>query len=169
MKGKALGIALLDNYDSFTFNIVELLRKCGVQDIRLMKNDAPDHEVIATSDGLILSPGPGIPEEAGELLSIIDRYAGRIPILGICLGHQAIGLHYGAHLIQKPYPAHGLKIPVQIRTGGSRFFPPEMETTEVGLYHSWLLSSEEFPQELEITAWDEEGRVMGLHTSRICN
>ncbi len=140
-------ILLLDNYDSFTYNLLHAVKELGATDVEVVRNDQINLDEVERFDKIILSPGPGIPEEAGLLLPIIKRYAPTKSILGVCLGHQAIGEAFGARLdiLQKDVLFEGLgkEIPV-------------------GRYHSWVVSREGFPECLEITAESQEGQIMAL-------
>lgn len=154
-------ILLLDNYDSFTYNIVDALRQLGVEpDVR--RNDCITIDEVDTYDRIILSPGPGIPEEAGLLLPVIHAYAGRKPILGVCLGHQAIAQAMGATLINLPKVYHGLQLPATVTATDDYLFESMPQTFPVGRYHSWAVDPGSLPDELEVTATDAEGNIMAL-------
>jgi len=162
-------ILVFDNYDSFTYNLVHLVEKLLRQRVEVHRNDKIPLEKVKEYDKIILSPGPGIPEEAGLLLPLIKEYASSKPILGVCLGHQAIGEAFGGKLTNLSTVYHGVATPVKIlrlprRNGqaGNDLFEGLPEELEVGRYHSWVVSEEGFPAELEITARDEHGYIMGL-------
>ena len=172
-------ILVFDNYDSFTYNLVHLVEKIIHEKVEVHRNDQIPLEKIKDYDKIILSPGPGIPVEAGLLLPLIKEYAPSKPILGVCLGHQAIGEAFGGKLINLSSVFHGVATPVRIGNGqlamvnksnspftihNSRLglFDGLPESIEVGRYHSWVVSKENFPDELEITAEDESGMIMGL-------
>jgi len=162
-------ILVFDNYDSFTYNLVHLVEKLLRQRVEVHRNDKIPLEKVKEYDKIILSPGPGIPEEAGLLLPLIKEYASSKPILGVCLGHQAIGEAFGGKLTNLSTVYHGVATPVKIlrlpgRNGqaGSDLFEGLPDELEVGRYHSWVVSEEGFPAELEITARDEHGYIMGL-------
>lgn len=154
-------ILIFDNYDSFTYNLVHCVKKLGYRDITVVKNDKIDLTNVAQYDKIILSPGPGIPEEAGMLLPLINEYAKTKSILGVCLGHQAIGLSFGAKLENTPLVHHGVQTPIKIIESDYIFnnIPDEIE---VGRYHSWIVSDIDFPSELIITAEDETSRIMAV-------
>lgn len=161
-------ILVFDNYDSFTYNLVHLVEKIIHGKVSVYRNDEIALEEIAAYDKIILSPGPGIPREAGLLIPLIQRYAPVKCILGVCLGHQAIAEAFGGTLINLNTVYHGVAMPIRYNNGElrkSRLFDGLPEKTEVGRYHSWMVSDENFPAELEITARDENGVIMALqHT-----
>ena len=154
-------ILIFDNYDSFTYNLLHTVQSLGHTDVDVIRNDRMTLEEVERYDKIILSPGPGLPEEAGLLLPLIRQYAATKSILGVCLGHQAIGQLFGAKLENIPHVFHGVQTPAQIVAEDYLFagLPEEME---VGRYHSWIVSSENFPSELQITALDKEGTIMAL-------
>jgi anthranilate synthase component 2 len=154
-------ILVFDNYDSFTYNLVHLVEKLQQQKVEVFRNDAIALERVKDYDKIILSPGPGVPSEAGLLLPLIKEYAASKSILGVCLGHQAIGEAFGGRLVNLSTVYHGVATPVRvIRSGG--VFEGMGETLEVGRYHSWVVSDEGFPGELEVTARDDNNYIMGL-------
>ena len=159
-------ILVFDNYDSFTYNLVHLVEKITHTKVDVYRNDKIAMEKVNDYDKIILSPGPGIPEEAGLLLPLIKEYASRKSILGVCLGHQAIGQAFGGKLENLSSVFHGVatKIDVGSQESGVRspLFEGLPDELEVGRYHSWVVSEENFPDELEITARDESGMIMGL-------
>jgi anthranilate synthase component 2 len=155
-------ILVFDNYDSFTYNLVHLVEKILHQKVEVHRNDRIPLEKVKEFDKIILSPGPGIPSEAGLLLPLIREYAASKSILGVCLGHQAIGEAFGGKLVNLSTVYHGVATPVRIVGGGSRLFRELPDALEVGRYHSWILSEEGFPEELEITARDEKDYIMAL-------
>lgn len=153
-------IIIIDNYDSFTFNLSHLVKQLGA-DCATVRNDQfrlPDLEAY---DRILLSPGPGIPSEAGLLLDVIRTYAGRKPILGVCLGHQAIAEAFGAHLENLTSVFHGVQTPVRLCSDDTLFdgLPAEFP---VGRYHSWVVSRHDLPACLEVTAESPEGQIMAL-------
>jgi anthranilate synthase component 2 len=154
-------ILVFDNYDSFTYNLVHLVEKIMGQKVDVRRNDRIPLEDITAYDKIILSPGPGIPEEAGLLLPLIRQYASTKPILGVCLGHQAIGQAFGGRLVNLSTVYHGVATPVHILKNGG-LFEGLSETLEAGRYHSWVVSDEGFPDELEVTARDDNNYIMGL-------
>ena len=154
-------ILLLDNYDSFTYNLLHVVKELGATDIEVFRNDEIALEDVERFDKIILSPGPGIPEEAGLLLPIIKRYAATKSILGVCLGHQAIGEAFGAKLENLTEVYHGVQTPVSILKEDVLFKGLGHEML-VGRYHSWIVSRKNFPDCLEITAESREGQIMAL-------
>lgn len=153
-------ITIIDNYDSFTYNLAHLVKALGAE-VTVYRNDQFQMEQLEDADKLILSPGPGIPEEAGLLLDVIRHYAGKKPILGVCLGHQAIGEVFGAKLVNLKEVYHGVQTPVSINTEDYLFrgLPKEIP---VGRYHSWVVSREGLPDCLEIIAESKEKQIMAL-------
>ncbi len=154
-------ILLLDNYDSFTYNLMHAVKELGYPDVEVHRNDKISLDQVARFDKIILSPGPGIPSEAGLLLPIIERYAPTKSILGVCLGHQAIGEAFGAQLENLTDVYHGVQTPVEITQPDMLFEGLEPEQ-QVGRYHSWVVSPEGFPDSLEVTAMSQEGQIMAL-------
>ena len=156
-------ILVFDNYDSFTYNLVHLVEKITGEKVDVFRNDQIALKDIAMYDKIILSPGPGIPEEAGLLLPLIKEYAATKSILGVCLGHQAIGEAFGGKLVNLSTVYHGVSTPIKIdETKNAPLFEGLPETLEVGRYHSWIIAEENFPSELEITARDENNYIMAL-------
>ena len=154
-------ILLFDNYDSFTYNLLHILKEFGA-DVEVFRNDKITLDEVDRFDKIVLSPGPGIPEEAGILLPLIRRYAPTKSILGVCLGEQAIGEAFGAKLINLTEVHHGVCSDVRV-VANDPLFNGLDRTLRVGRYHSWVVSKEDFPDCLEITAEDtEEGQIMGL-------
>lgn len=163
-------ILVFDNYDSFTYNLVHLVEKILHVKIDVFRNDEIALEQVKKYDKVILSPGPGIPGEAGLLLPLIEAYASSKPILGVCLGHQAIGECFGAALVNLDTVFHGVATPINIvnEAGSSKspLFAGLPNRIEVGRYHSWVVSRKDLPGELEVTALDDNGLIMGLqHTT----
>lgn len=154
-------ILILDNYDSFTYNLYHLIRECGCKDIEVIRNDQINPDDVQQFDKIVLSPGPGIPEEAGLLLPIIRRFAPTKSILGVCLGHQAIGEAFGATLENLKDVYHGVQTPVDV-TGYDYIFDKLGNQILVGRYHSWVVNPENFPEELIITAHSQENQIMAL-------
>lgn len=154
------GILIFDNYDSFTYNLVHLVEKIIHRKVEVVKNDA-----CALSMGryekIILSPGPGLPEEAGNLKELIRQEAGLTPILGVCLGMQAIAEVFGASLENLKQVHHGIALPVHYQAGTELFRGME-NPFPAGRYHSWVVSRSGFPDCLEVTAWGENGEIMAL-------
>lgn len=156
-------ILVFDNYDSFTYNLVHLVEKITHEKVDVYRNDQIPLEKVKDYDKIILSPGPGIPEEAGLLLPLIKEYASSKSILGVCLGHQAIGEAFGGKLINLSTVYHGVATPIEVdEIKKSQLFEGLGKIIEVGRYHSWIVAEENFPEELEITARDEHNYIMGL-------
>ena len=153
-------IIIIDNYDSFTFNLAHLVKGLGAE-VSVVRNDKFNLEDLQAYDKIILSPGPGIPEEAGLTLKVIDRYAQEKSILGVCLGHQAIGQHFGRKLTNLKEVYHGVQTPIHIVKDDYLFNQLE-KTLMAGRYHSWVVSREGWPECLEVTAESEEGQIMAL-------
>jgi len=155
-------ILVIDNYDSFTYNLVHYVEKLTGNRPRVARNDEIDLEEISSYDGVILSPGPGIPMEAGICLQLIRDYASQKSILGVCLGHQAIGEAFGAGLLNLSSVYHGISTPVTILDGSGRLFRNIPETFQAGRYHSWVVDRNSLPDCLQVTCEDENGLIMGL-------
>ena len=153
-------IVIIDNYDSFTYNLSHLVKEMGA-DVTVFRNDQFSLDSLEDFDKIILSPGPGIPSEAGLLLDVIRTYAGKKPMLGVCLGHQAIGEAFGGRLENLSDVFHGVATPCHI-TADSPLFQGLAKDITIGRYHSWVVSREAFPECLEITAVSDEGQVMAL-------
>lgn len=154
-------ILLFDNYDSFTYNLLHTVQSLGHTNVDVIRNNKLTLEEVERYDKIILSPGPGLPEEAGLLLPLIERYATSKSILGVCLGHQAIGQVFGAKLENIPFVFHGVQTPAQI-VAEDYLFAGLPEEIAVGRYHSWIVARENFPTELEVTALDKAGAIMAL-------
>lgn len=155
-------ILVFDNYDSFTYNLVHLVKKIVKDQLDVYRNDEIPLEKVKEYDKIILSPGPGIPSEAGLLLPLIKEYAATKSILGVCLGHQAIGEAFGGSLINLSTVYHGVSTNCKLQTANSKLFKGLPEEIEVGRYHSWIVSEKNFPKELDVTAKDDNGYIMAL-------
>lgn len=153
-------ICIIDNYDSFTYNLSHAVRALGAE-VTVLRNDKFELGSLETYDKIILSPGPGIPSEAGLLLDVINTYAGKKPILGVCLGEQAIGEAFGAKLVNLSTVFHGVQTPVDI-IAPDYIFAGLPDEIHVGRYHSWIVSDTGLPECLEITARSKEGYIMAL-------
>ena len=153
-------IVIIDNYDSFTYNLSHLVKELGAE-VTVVRNDQFELAELEPYSKIILSPGPGIPSEAGLLLDVIRTYAGKKPILGVCLGHQAIGEVFGGKLENLSDVFHGVATPCHILNDDPIFSGIERDIT-IGRYHSWVVSNENFPDCLEVTAVSDEGQVMAL-------
>ena len=151
---------IIDNYDSFTYNLAHLVKALGAE-VTVLRNDQFSIEALEAYDKIILSPGPGIPSEAGLLLDVIKTYAGRKPILGVCLGHQAIGEAFGARLENLSEVFHGVATPAHI-VADDPIFCGLPKTFTVGRYHSWVVATDQFPDCLTVTAVSDEGQIMAL-------
>lgn len=155
-------ILVFDNYDSFTYNLVHLVEKILHQKVEVYRNDQIPLEKVKEYDKIILSPGPGIPEEAGLLLPLIKEYAASKSILGVCLGHEAIGEAFGGKLENLATVYHGVSTNCKLSTANCKLFEGLPDVIEAGRYHSWIVSDENFPEELEVTARDDNNYIMGL-------
>lgn len=153
-------IVIIDNYDSFVYNLSHLLKELGAE-VTVKRNDQFKLEELEAFDKILLSPGPGIPEEAGLLLDVIRTYAGKKPILGVCLGEQAIGEVYGGKLTNLDEVFHGIQSPITLTTPDYLFegLPSQIQ---VGRYHSWVVDQKGLPDCLEVTAVSKEGYIMAL-------
>jgi anthranilate synthase component 2 len=161
-------ILVFDNYDSFTYNLVHLVEKIIHEKVDVFRNDQIALEDVKKYDKIILSPGPGLPVEAGLLLPLIKEYASTKSILGVCLGHQAIGEVFGGKLENLSTVYHGVATEMKTVNGkqltvNSKLFDGLKSPFLAGRYHSWIVSKENFPEELEITAEDENGYIMAMH------
>ncbi|MBX3241655.1 MAG: aminodeoxychorismate/anthranilate synthase component II [Chitinophagaceae bacterium] len=156
-------ILVFDNYDSFTYNLVHLVEKITGTKTDVYRNDQIPLEKVDEYDKIILSPGPGIPEEAGLLLPLIRQYAASKSILGVCLGHQAIAEALGGKLVNLSTVYHGVALPVNKVPGAcTKLFDGLEDRFEVGRYHSWIVSDDSLPEELEVTARDDNNYIMAL-------
>lgn len=154
-------ILIFDNYDSFTYNLVHLVKSLGFNDIDVFRNDKIDIKDVAAYDKIILSPGPGIPSEAGLLIPLIKEYAPTKSILGVCLGHQAIGEALGAKLVNLENVYHGITTSTDI-VANDYIFDGLKNKIDVGRYHSWIVSNNQLPNCFEVTAVDGEGQIMAM-------
>ena len=153
-------VVIIDNYDSFTYNLAHLVKELGTK-VDVLRNDQFKIEELEQYDKIILSPGPGVPEEAGLLLDVIRTYSGKKPILGVCLGEQAIGQVFGGRLVNLSKVFHGVQTDIQL-TEPDYIFRGLPARIPVGRYHSWVVSRKDFPGCLEITAESREGQIMAL-------
>jgi anthranilate synthase component 2 len=155
-------IILVDNYDSFTYNLVQYVRELVVgEEVRVVRNDAAtDEEILAMHPrALVLSPGPGVPQSAGVCVDLIRR-AAEIPLLGVCLGHQAVAVAYGGRVVRAPLPRHGKNS--DVHHNGRQVFAGLADPFTATRYHSLVAHRESLPHELEVSAWTDDGLVMGL-------
>ncbi|OCA76173.1 aminodeoxychorismate/anthranilate synthase component II [Chryseobacterium artocarpi] len=157
-----LKVLVFDNYDSFTYNLVQIIERILNQKVDVVRNDQITLEEVRKYDKIILSPGPGIPEEAGILLELIKEYAPTKSILGVCLGQQAIAEAFGGNLINLSEIFHGVATTTDLVKEDTKLFKNLASGLEVGRYHSWAVNPENFPEELEITAVDKDGMIMAL-------
>lgn len=155
-------ILVLDNYDSFTYNLVHLVYELGYQNLAVYRNDKITLTQAQGYDKILLSPGPGIPNEAGIMLELVNKLAPQKSILGICLGHQAICEVFGAKLFNMQLVTHGLSIPTIISNKQEPLFQGLPQKFFTGRYHSWSVDKESLPQELKVTAVSADGTVMGV-------
>lgn len=157
-----MSILVIDNYDSFTYNLVQFFGELG-GDVRVRRHDEvtiEDVEEKLRPERIVISPGPGTPREAGVSLAVIERFAGRMPILGVCLGHQAIGEVFGGRIVRAPSPVHGK--PAEICHDGKTIFENLEYRFKAGRYHSLVVERETLPNCLEISATTPDGIIMGL-------
>lgn len=161
-------ILILDNYDSFTYNLVQMVENITKEKVAVFRNDEISLDQVDEFDKIILSPGPGIPNEAGILLPLIKQYAASKSILGVCLGHQAIGEAFGGRLTNLTRVFHGVATKIKLKNDleksafNNDWFKGLDSEIEVGRYHSWVIDRDGFPKELEVTSWDENGMIMSL-------
>lgn len=153
-------IVIIDNYDSFTYNLAHLVKELGAE-VSVVRNDQFRLSELKPFDKIILSPGPGIPTEAGLLMDVIDAYASVKPILGVCLGHQAIGEYFGGKLTNLSQVFHGIASIISI-TAPDYIYKELPAQVQVGRYHSWVVDNEGLPDCLEVTSVSEEGQIMSL-------
>ncbi|HVF30205.1 MAG TPA: aminodeoxychorismate/anthranilate synthase component II [Pyrinomonadaceae bacterium] len=155
-------ILIIDNYDSFTYNLVQYLGELGAE-MRVVRNDEVSVDEIENDirpERILISPGPGTPDDAGISLGVIGRFAGKLPILGVCLGHQAIGQHFGGRVVRAPEPVHGK--PVEVDHDGRTLFEGIKGRFSAGRYHSLVVERESFPDCLEISAESPDGLIMAM-------
>ncbi len=155
-------LLVIDNYDSFTYNLVQYLGELGAR-MEIRRNDEVTLDEIETKlkpERILISPGPGTPDDAGISLDLLNTYAGRVPILGVCLGHQAIGQVFGGKVVRAPAPVHGK--PVEIRHDGKTIFKDLADNFQAGRYHSLIVERESLPDCLEISAVSPDGLIMAM-------
>jgi anthranilate synthase component 2 len=159
-------ILVFDNYDSFTYNLVHLVEYLTAKKVDVFRNDRLPLEKVKEYDKILLSPGPGIPEEAGLLLPLIKEYASTKSILGVCLGHQAIGQAFGGTLVNLEEVYHGVSLPCHLTHAVCPLFKDMPQTFDAGRYHSWVVLKDDLPETMQITAEDENGYIMAMqHTT----
>jgi anthranilate synthase component II len=155
-------ILIIDNYDSFTYNLVHYLKEPGTHTFDVVRNDQITLKEARKYDGIVISPGPGLPEEAGSLMQIIDEFAACKRILGVCLGQQAIAQYFGGSLYNLTEVYHGVAHTIEILEPRHYIFEGLPSKIEAGRYHSWMVERETLPASLHIDAVDEENRIMAL-------
>jgi len=155
-------ILILDNYDSFTYNLVQYVRELTGEHIDVYRNDEISLEEVGKYDTIILSPGPGVPKDAGIMPQLLQQYASEKSIFGVCLGHQAIGEAFGAELLNMDKVYHGVPTPMMQTAIEEPIFEHVPKTFEAGRYHSWVVKKESLPQELIVTAVDDQGEIMAM-------
>ena len=154
-------IVIIDSYDSFTYNLVHYLEDLNTE-VTVFRNDEFELEELEKFDKILLSPGPGIPDEAGLLKQVIQKFAPSKSILGVCLGQQAIGEVFGGNLINLEKVFHGVATNVKVCVADETLFANLPNEFEVGRYHSWVVNQNDFPDVLEITSTDDNGQIMSL-------
>ena len=161
MRSRNMKIIVIDNYDSFVYNLVHYIEELNCE-VHVLRNDQFHMEDLERYDKILLSPGPGIPEEAGLLKEVIKTYAGKKPILGVCLGQQAIGEVFGGSLSNLSKVFHGVATKAEIIVDDEPLFKGLGKEIKIGRYHSWVVNKEDFPASLEITSLDDRGQIMSL-------
>lgn len=159
-------ILVIDNYDSFTYNLVHAIQDIVGHDITIWRNDEIDFDEIENFEYIILSPGPGIPEEAGDLKKVIEDYSSKKKMLGVCLGHQAIGEVYGAVLQNLDEVYHGVQTPI-LKSGNSKLLEGLEESFPGGRYHSWVIEKNTLSDDFLITSTDEYGEIMSFKHKKL--
>lgn len=155
-------ILVLDNYDSFTYNLVHYVLEIADATVEVFRNDEIKLDAVEKYDVIILSPGPGLPKDAGIMPALLKKYYTQKPILGVCLGHQAIGEAFGGDLHNLTRVYHGLETPVDITEAESKLFADIPTPFMAGRYHSWVVQPSELPAELKVTATAEDGSIMAM-------
>ena len=155
-------ILVLDNYDSFTYNLVQYIQEITQKEIDVFRNDGISLDAVADYDVIILSPGPGVPADAGIMPALIKRYAPEKAILGVCLGHQAIGEAFGADLENLAKVFHGIETPIRIIDAQDPVLSGISEVFQAGRYHSWVIEKNSLPSDLKVTAIDVKGEIMAM-------
>lgn len=155
-------ILMIDNYDSFTYNLVHALESITGKEVIVWRNDEVDMDKVEEFHSIILSPGPGIPSEAGQMPALLKRYASTKKILGVCLGHQCIAENYGGSISNLSQVFHGVGTPIKLNDDNHALFAKLDNPVIVGRYHSWIVDAENLPDELTVLATDEDGRIMAM-------
>lgn len=158
-------ILVLDNYDSFTYNLVHIIRELGYP-VDIFRNDKISIEAVGTYDKILLSPGPGIPDEAGIMKQVIREYGPTKSVLGICLGHQGIGEVFGAQLYNIPKVLHGVTSTTEVIEKDEYLFKGVSDKFQSTHYHSWAVRADSITPDLKVTATNDEGLIMGLRHVR---
>ncbi len=161
-RGASLKILVLDNYDSFTYNLVHYIEELLGEKVDVFRNDEIELESIARYDKIVLSPGPGVPDEAGIMEELIEKYAPTKSILGVCLGCQAIAEVFGGSIRNMNKVYHGVATPVTVTDKDEKLFDEIPETFPAGRYHSWIVNKADLPDELVVTSVDEKNEIMSL-------
>ncbi len=161
-RGAPLKILVLDNYDSFTYNLVHYIEELLGEKVDVFRNDEIELESIARYDKIVLSPGPGVPDEAGIMEELIEKYAPTKSILGVCLGCQAIAEVFGGSIRNMNKVYHGVATPITVTDKDEKLFDEIPETFPAGRYHSWIVNKADLPDELVVTSVDEENEIMSL-------
>ncbi len=156
-------ILVFDNYDSFTYNLVHYIEEIVGYKVDVYRNDQIPLEDIEKYDKILLSPGPGIPKDAGILIPLIQKYGATKSIMGVCLGHQAIAEAFGGSISNLSKVYHGVATPIKITTDTEILFKDIPKSINVGRYHSWVVNDEDLPGCFTVTSRDEEGKIMGIH------
>ena len=155
-------VLVIDNYDSFTYNLVHILRELGLEEeMTIVLNDQFELEEVESYDSILLSPGPGVPENAGLMPQVLERYASSKNILGVCLGHQAIGEAFGSKLLNLPHVFHGMVTPIEV-VEEDEIFSQIPKSFDVCRYHSWVIDPHHLSNELVVTSVAENGSVMSV-------
>jgi anthranilate synthase component 2 len=157
-----MNILVIDNYDSFTYNLVQMLQSFDDIELSVRRNDQFELFEVEQFEKIVLSPGPGIPSEAGLMPQVVREFGPRKSILGVCLGHQCIGEVYGAALFNITPPLHGKATRITVTVPDEELFKGLPQSLSVGRYHSWVVHNEGLPEELEVTALDSAGQIMAL-------
>jgi anthranilate synthase component 2 len=160
-------ILMIDNYDSFTYNLVHMLETFEGVSVVVKRNDQLTLDDVVPFEKIVLSPGPGIPSEAGLMPQIVRTFAETKSILGVCLGHQCIGEIFGGTLLNIKAPIHGKATPIEITEPSEPLFRGLPARFSVGRYHSWVVQNEGLPQEIQVTAVDDTGSIMALRHTRL--
>lgn len=160
-------ILLLDNYDSYTYNLRQYLSETELCAVEIIRNDVVTTQDIDRCDAVVLSPGPGLPQQSGRLIEMIEYACGKKPVLGVCLGQQAIAVAFGGSLKNLREVYHGISSKIEVCDAGNPLFEGIQEEIWVGRYHSWVVRREDFPAGLKVSAMDEQGNIMALRHKKL--